>query len=146
VPQSIGFCSFKTFWMRHVRWGRIRRAQFTPAFYLEPVLFYAFGSGWLGAAAFYLIWCVPVPLFMAIHIGLWGVADMLLVRHLEGRVTVGALLGWFLRELMAVPHWLHMAASNRISWRGHPLRILSGGRVEIATAKPLKLGALSASL
>jgi ceramide glucosyltransferase len=129
VGQFIGNYSFSSFWNRHLRWGRIRHSQSPPGFYIEP-LNYAFGSGLLGAWAFWQAFGVSFFVFLGIHLAVWSVGDALLIRRMEGHLSVRSLLAWFLRELLALPHWLHMLSSNRIMWRGHRLKILNGGLVQ----------------
>ncbi len=129
VGQFIGRYSFTSFWNRHLRWGRIRRSQSPPGFLIEP-LNYAFGSGLLGAWAFWQAFAIPFFPFLSVHLFVWAIGDALLIRRMEGSLSFTALAAWFLRELLALPHWLHMLSSNRILWRGHRLRILNGGLVQ----------------
>lgn len=129
VAQFLGHYSFSTFWSRHLRWGRIRRSQSPPGFFMEP-LQYALGAGGFGAFGFWWLFEVPALAFLAMHFLIWGIADASLMRRLEGKLTLPMIGAWFLRELLALPHWLHMCAGNKISWRGNRLRILHGGLVE----------------
>ena len=117
VGQYIGTYSFKAFWNRHLRWGRIRRSQSPPGFLIEP-LNYAFGSGLLGAWGFWQAFSMPFFFFLFLHLFVWGAADALMIRRMEGRISAKTIAAWFLREVLALPHWLHMLSSKRICWRG----------------------------
>ncbi len=130
VAQFIGKHSVKAFWARHVRWGRIRKNQYAPGFFMEPTQ-YALTSGAMGAIAFASLWGVSPMEFLIFHCGVWGCADALLIWRMEGRLTIGAMAAWCIRECIALPHWLHAVASNHVLWRGNRLRILEGGLVTV---------------
>ncbi len=126
IHQHIGCHSLNDFWARHIRWGRIRKAQAPWAFYGEPA-FGALLSGVLGAVAFQSCLGIFPELFLLTHLMLWLAADLCLAAAMGVRPSGRTLLGWALRELLAFPLWCHIALGNRIQWRGSQLRILPGG-------------------
>lgn len=128
IPQHLGRHSFADFWSRHLRWGRIRKAQAPLAFLVEPLLSSPV-SGGIGAFAASALLGLPGWIFFLVHWATWFLADLTLMRRLEPGFTLRMLPGWFLRETLAVPLWLHMALGNSIVWRGNRLRILPGGLV-----------------
>ncbi len=126
IEQHIGKQTFEAFWQRHLRWGRIRKAQVPLAFYAEvltvlPIsLLFAtlslpplFGIS-LAAAAF-------------IHLGISSFCDFLILRHTSVALEPRLPVIWFLRELIALPLWLHIASGNTVMWRGTPLKLEPGG-------------------
>lgn len=128
VGQHIGDYSFKTFWSRHVRWGRIRKSQAPFAFFIEPLVTCAF-AGLLGAVGLAMLLGVGFwPLFIA-HVIVWGLCDFLLMHRLETTIGLKAVIAWIARELLAIPQWLHMACGSTVVWRGRSLKILPGGLV-----------------
>ncbi len=126
VHQHIGAYRLEDFWSRHIRWGRIRKAQAPLAFLIEPA-FGAIVSGVLGALVFSRQFGVPFGLFFIIHLAIWLAADLLLLRTLAVRLSRRTVGSWLLREVIAFPLWCHIASGNRIHWRGNRLRILRGG-------------------
>lgn len=128
IAQHVGQHSFRDFWSRHLRWGRIRKAQAPLAFLVEPLLSSPV-SGGIGAFAASALLGLPGWAFFAVHWTLWFAFDLVLMRRLEPSFSLRMVPGWLLRETLAVPLWLHMAFGNSIQWRGHRLRILPGGLV-----------------
>lgn len=128
VPQPIGNSSFERFWMRHVRWGRLRRAQLPPSYYAEPFQSLV-GSSLVCALAMGISgW--PVLPFLAVHFALWASADFLLMFALGARPGPKVVLVWLLREILALPHWLHVGMGDTIDWRGRSMRLCPGGLIE----------------
>ncbi len=129
IRQIIGQYSFKTFWARHLRWGRIRKSQAPIAFFFEPLLG-CFVSAFIGAGL-YNYYGGSFCLFFALHTLLWMLSDLILIRRMGDRITLQIVLGWLLRESLAVPMWFHIACGNSIRWRGTALRILPGGLLDL---------------
>lgn len=127
--QMIGSYSFKDFWSRHVRWGRIRKSQSPLTFPLEPLL-----SFWVSAAlgAFALEhFHIAHPLTtLAIHVALWGAADIVQMWRFGESARPKNLLAWIVRETLFVPLWIHIAMGRTVKWRGNQLRIQRGGLLE----------------
>lgn len=126
IHQHIGVYGIKDFWSRHIRWGRIRKAQAPWAFLLEPA-FGAVLSGLIGAFAFHEWKGVSFWAFFFAHLLVWLTADLCLLGTLSVRPKLQTYFGWAARELLAFPLWCHIALGNRIHWRGSRLRILPGG-------------------
>ncbi|MDR3606200.1 MAG: ceramide glucosyltransferase [Oligoflexia bacterium] len=129
VAQHIGQYSFSSFWARHIRWGRIRKMQSPLLFWFEPFLG-IFASAIFGALAFQRLFGISPVLFACIHLTLWSVCDLLLMRRLGQKVEVKMPLFWFGRELLGLPMWLHIASGNTVNWRGERLKLQSGGILE----------------
>ena len=127
VVQIIGKYSLKDFWQRHLRWGRIRKAQAPLAFIFEP-LSTCFISGLLGLGVFIRME-LPILQFVLIHFGIWIVCDFILMHQLKTKLRPVLVLQWLARELLAVPHWLHIASGNTVNWRGTRLKLESGGTI-----------------
>jgi len=123
IRQHIGKFQFRAFWSRHIRWGRIRKSQSPIAFFFEPLLG-AVVSGVLGALAF-KSWEVLVA-----HLAVWAILDVVMIRHFEERWDPLAPFLWLIREVLAVPLWIHIACGSSIHWRGKSMKILPGGLVQ----------------
>ncbi len=131
IQQFIGQYGLGDFWKRHLRWGRIRKAQAPLAFVFEP-FFFSLLSGVIGAITFQHWWGVPWPTFIGIHLLVWLLFDLKLMQQLESKLTLSMVGSWALRELLAFPLWVHMALGNSVDWRGKRFRIRNGGLVEAA--------------
>jgi ceramide glucosyltransferase len=129
IHQHIGNYSFHSFWSRHIRWGRIRKAQAPLAFLIEPFIS-VWISGILGAVASHALLGFSYSAFMGLHLALWSGCDLLLMRKLDPGTSWRAPLYWLGRELLSLPLWVHTALGNTVNWRGNRLRILSGGILE----------------
>lgn len=126
VCQVIGKYAFKDFWSRHIRWGRIRKAQAPIAFAFEPVMG-CFASGWLGAWALAGTFGISMSEFFALHLMAWSTCDFLQMKLLNPEIRWTSALAWFGREILAFPQWVHIASGNTVNWRGNRLRIQAGG-------------------
>lgn len=129
VQQYLGKYSVREFWSRHLRWGRIRKAQAPVVFLIEPLLG-CWVSGILGALAFKQLFHVPAHVFILFHLSLWALCDGWILKTLKVRLSRFGPLAWFLREALAVPLWIHIALGDTVNWRGRRLRLLPGGLVE----------------
>jgi ceramide glucosyltransferase len=126
IRQFIGEYSFSTFWQRHIRWGRIRKAHAPLAFLLEPVFaplvssvvagfVFSDSVGFLPAFSMNLLFCLC--------------SDLLLMRRLSGRLEASAPIDWLARELLAIPLWIVAGAGNKVNWRGNRITLQLGGRI-----------------
>ena len=129
LHQYIGRYSIKDFWLRHIRWGRIRKAQAPVGFLFEPVLG-AVPSGILGAAAFHSWMEIPPSLFILIHLLLWSACDFWVLRSLRIKLHFRVPIAWFTRELLHLPLWIQTLLGNTVHWRGRKLRLQAGGLIE----------------
>ncbi len=128
VIQVIGTWSFKEFWKRHLRWGRLRKMHSPLTFYVEPLTqFWVIG----------LIGCLSLQnvlspaLFFTLHFGIWGLNDFFLLKAIHRksntRMSVFSPFYWIIRETLAVPLWIHIAMGDRVEWRGHQIQLGIGG-------------------
>lgn len=126
IAQIIGRHRFEDFWNRHIRWGRIRKSQAPLALFFEP-LCGSILSGALGAWAFKSLWGVHPLHFLTIHLGLWFICDALLMLVLKAELKIYTPGVWLARELLSIPHWLHILSGNTVNWRGNQLKLNAGG-------------------
>ena len=121
VPQHVGEYSFRNFWDRHLRWGRIRKAHAPFAFLAEP-LFTPLAAGAFAAG----VWG---PLAALATIAAWLGADLLLMRKFAGPLPAWAPFAWLAREALAFPLWITVASGNSVQWRGTTLHLSGGGKI-----------------
>jgi ceramide glucosyltransferase len=129
ICQVIGKFKFKDFWSRHIRWGRIRKAQAPIPFAFEPVMG-ALISGMLGAWALHDAAGIDFSEFLTAHLIAWSACDFVQMKTLNPDIRWTAALAWFARELLALPQWIHIASGNTVNWRGNRLRIQPGGTLQ----------------
>jgi ceramide glucosyltransferase len=130
IMQPIGNYSFKAFWSRHIRWGRIRKSQAPALFFFEPLF-----SFWLSGIAaaislahfFGFSWVVT----LSVHGLLWLVSDLLIMRSMKGRVCLKAIFAWLIRETLSVPLWFHISLGKTVMWRGRELTLSRGGLLRL---------------
>ena len=128
IHQEIGEYSVRDFWNRHLRWGRLRKAQALVPFVIEP-LFGALISGVLGAIALSSWFHLPMAAVLLFHLLTWALCDLILVRKMGSSLKVPVALAWFARELCAFPLWHHIASGNTVQWRGRSLQLQPGGMI-----------------
>lgn len=126
IEQHLGHYSIREFWLRHLRWGRLRKSQAFLAFCIEP-LFSSMFSGILGSIAFHFFLGVSIPIFVLSHLLFWWLCDSLIYWRLASTLDFKTPFVWLLRELLAFPLWVHTASGNTVMWRGNRLKLLSGG-------------------
>lgn len=129
VPQPIGRFAIKDFWARHIRWGRIRKAQAPLAFVFEPFLSFWI-AGVIGAWATNSLFGFEFLHVFALHILLWLLADVLLLRAMNERITPLTFLTWIVRETLHLPLWIHIASGKTVWWRGRKLTLVRGGTLQ----------------
>lgn len=129
IRQPLGRYSFKEFWHRHIRWGRIRKAQAPLPVFFEPWLG-QIPSGILGSYACSSWFNVNFYLFFMAHCLIWFACDMTTILILGERLKARNPLIWALREALAIPLWIQMLAGNSVMWRGTKYRVKSGGLLE----------------
>ncbi len=126
IKQHIGEYTFSNFWQRHLRWGRIRKAQAPLPFLVEPLVG-CFVAGVIGAIAAHALWGVTPSVFFGIHLALWSLADLLVAQSIDTKLIPEIAATWFVRELIALPLWIHISLGNTVQWRGRALKIQPGG-------------------
>ena len=127
--QMIGSYCLKEFWLRHVRWGRIRKSQSPLTFPLEPLLSFwvSLGLGIFSATYLHLTSALTI---VEIHFGVWLLADVFQMWRFGESPKPYNLLAWLARETLFLPLWMHIACGNTVTWRGTQLRIQRGGLLE----------------
>ena len=126
VAQPLGKQSFASFWGRHLRWGRIRRAQNPPAHFMEFTSF-AIPSGLLGAFAMQTLFNYSWSASFAAHMALWLACEALQTRALGGRFGWREGAAWLAREALSPLLWAQALAGRTVSWRGQKLVLARGG-------------------
>ena len=130
INQFVGSPTVKQFWDRHMRWGRIRRAQAPlPLFLVEPVNG-SIPAGIMGALAVAPMIGMNGFLFFFLQLVLFSIADFLIHRECDRRANLGFFPIWLLREIINLPLWIHIAIGNTVEWRGKRYRVLRGGLTE----------------
>ncbi|KAJ3136151.1 hypothetical protein HK101_004050, partial [Irineochytrium annulatum] len=146
--QPLGRLTFSDYFQRRARWIRVRKYTVTAATLVEP-LTECFCLGLLAAHALRMWFAVPVIPFLALHVIAWFCVDLTIVTTLDptilrlGRSKAGArnlawlgpwTVAWIVRELMALPIYLHAFAGSTVEWRGARFRLNVDGTVEQATS------------
>ncbi len=126
VNQHIGSYTLSSFWSRHLRWGRIRKAQAPSIFYLEPFLG-SITSGWIGALALHSIFGYSVLLVLGLHLTVWAICDFIVIGCLGQKLKFLDPLFWLWREALSLPLWICIASGNTVQWRGRQFTLETGG-------------------
>lgn len=129
VAQYLGSYSFRDFWSRHVRWGRIRKSQAPIPFFIEP-FFGSILSGIGGSLALSRFTGLPAPAIFAAHLSAWIACDFLVSHRVSRAVDPQFPLVWLFREFSAIPLWFHIASGSSVIWRGRRFRLRAGGTLE----------------
>lgn len=131
VVQPLGTYSWRAYWSRHVRWGRLRRAQAPVLFWVEP-LFTLMGSAFFAAIASNDLG-LTVEAVLAFHFGLWAACDAILIRTLGGPFTPRTAVAWWVREISALPLWAQILCGQTVTWRGQTLKVDKDGLLSLYT-------------
>ena len=126
IQQFIGEYSFNTFWQRHIRWGRIRKAHAPLPYLLEPMFMPVVSSVIAGAVFSGAVGFLPA---FSVNLFFCLLSDLLLMRRLAGRFAASAPIDWLLRELLSIPLWIAAGAGNTVNWRGNRITLQLGGRI-----------------
>lgn len=130
VEQYIGKYTVSQYWSRHLRWGRIRKAQ-APLIFPFELLQNAFCVGAIGAIAIPALVQISTFIFLCVHLGIWAICDISLQRKLSRtRLSWRNFVHWAARELLALPLHLQICMNNTVNWRGQKLRLGVGGVIE----------------
>ena len=129
VTQTLGNTSLKTFWSRHVRWGRIRKSHAPLAFAIEPF----FGTLVVCALGAFAVSHIFPYGFQLVFLCSWTYLCILdglcYLRTTESSFlfTLCFPLIWTLREFLALPLWIKIMSGNGIDWRGGRFTLAPGG-------------------
>lgn len=126
VPQFIGNYSLTEFWNRHLRWGRIRKAQ-APLPFIAEALAYSILPGILGAYAAAALFRINPFLFFSLHLMIWAVLDLAIMKSMGATIRRSTVFYWILREVFALPLWVNVACGSSVVWRGEKYRLRMGG-------------------
>lgn len=130
VTQVIGKYSFNDFWKRHIRWGRIRKAQAPLAFMVEifsyPALLSVSGAEilgpYLGVPKVDLLWALSFVFFYL---------DVAVMMSLGASVSPRSLFAWWVREALAPIQWVCVLMGNQVDWRGNLIKVEQGGLITV---------------
>lgn len=130
VQQYLGDFNLRSFWARHVRWGRIRKSCEWKAFLMEP-LSNALISGLLGAFAWrWFLGGQGVLVFLSLHLIVSAMAELKVSEHSRRFSDRIFFFGsWLFLELITLPLWIHSLCGRTVLWRGNRLRLYPGGRL-----------------
>ncbi len=135
VEQYIGNRTMKTFWSRHVRWGRLRKAHAFWGYLIEPILGVVL-PGLLGAWGMHTLVGLGFWTVFFFHFVLCATCDVIIFAEAPTRGTApNAFLfagAWFLREWLAIPLWVHTLFGKTVEWRGRRLELKAGGTLRMA--------------
>ncbi len=135
IIQPIGNYSFGNFWNRHIRWGRIRKAQAPLAFIFEP-LACSIPSALIGWAGHSLCFGKLGLIYFIVHISIWCLFDLTLYHKLSNiNFSIYSIFTWAMREILHIPLWVQILCGNSISWKGKKMRLLSGGILEMESVR-----------
>ncbi len=126
ISQFIDRMTLRAFWLRHVRWGRIRKAQAPLVFLIEP-WFSAFASSWVGALGMSSLGIASAESVFSVSVLTWWLCDLALMRVCGGGLRSKLALAWFMREALAFPLWISIATGSTVEWRGRKFKIRLGG-------------------
>lgn len=129
VQQYIGDRTFKSFWGRHVRWGRLRKAHSRLGFIVE-LFSGVIIPGLIGSWGLHRLTGINGVCIFLFHVALWAMWDLTLLSK-NGKINVKMVGAWLLRELLALPLWIHAAIGNTVEWRGLHLQLKRGGELEL---------------
>jgi ceramide glucosyltransferase len=131
IAQPLSYYTYRNFWSRHLRWGRIRKAQAPGPFWFEPFLSTLAASVLGGFAFAQILSGLEWYQWTLIHLGVFAFFDMQVLRAVGEKVSLRYLLAWLTRECLAIPQWIHIASGHTVDWRGRKLRIERGGTVHL---------------
>lgn len=129
VDQVIGRYCFREFWSRHLRWGRIRRAQAPIAYIFEPFTYpivlsitgAILGSRLFAGAGFF-------PIFSALFFAHFYLDAHLQLRF-QSEFSPKVAAAWWVRELLAPIQWFAIALGRDVSWRGNRITVRPDGLI-----------------
>lgn len=129
VYQNLGpSYTFSNYWMRHLRWGVLRKKLVPGIFAIEPFFYSFITSGGLGALAVDLLHLTSIQSFIVAHALTWFLSDVIQVKATGPTSSINPWT-WFVRELTYLPMWVHTLFTNRIAWKGNDFKVDWGGKI-----------------
>jgi ceramide glucosyltransferase len=129
VKQNLGVYSLRTYFNRHLRWGRLRKVH-APLTYLFEPLTMPLVSALCGALAFERYGVSPILFFVISLCFSFGLDVLLLKEISESGLSRRTIPAWIFRESIAFPFWVWTLCGNSINWQGNRLRLRLGGTIE----------------
>ena len=117
--HPVGQRTARSFWSRHVRWARLRRATFPAVFAIEA------GCGVFPALLAFAISptlsAYPLALVAIATIGVWYGAEFILARALGWRANVWFIPACLMRDALLPAFYVAAWISARFEWRGRAM-------------------------
>jgi len=133
AKQPLCTSTIADFLWRRSRWTRIRAYSMPGVTVLEPFT-ESIVSGLVGAWALFHLLLLPFWYVFGVHMLLWLLCDLFLVRGFTGAWPLHPLrflFAWLVREVTAFPiYCFALSQSNIVTWRGRSYRLIMGGMVE----------------
>jgi ceramide glucosyltransferase len=136
--QNPGACSVELFKARLSRWIRLRTSMIPFPSLLEPLID-CFVMGLLSSLVFSYLLGYSFFLFYGFHICIVMVSDYILLRNLQNGPLLNwkmLFLAWWVRELLALPIYLHGVSSRKVRWKDREFTLMCGGQVKETTPPP----------
>ena len=136
VQNVVGNMTVLDYVRRRIRWIRVRKHMVFIATVLEPFT-ESLVLAIIGSLAFRRLLGLPAWLFVSLHFVLWLFIDLdvyaSLANHpLPSSIRWQFIIGWVLRELMALPIFLWAIFGDTVVWRGRRYQVLRNGEVREA--------------
>jgi ceramide glucosyltransferase len=120
------------------RWIRLRTSMIPFPSLLEPLID-CFVMGLLSSLVFSYLLGYSFFLFYGFHICIVMVSDYILLRNLQNGPLLNwkmLFLAWWVRELLALPIYLHGVSSRKVRWKDREFTLMCGGQVKETTPPP----------
>lgn len=132
IDQYIGNYSFRAFWDRHIRWGRIRKSQAILPFLLEPFAT-PISASLMAGIIFTKISSISFLTIFILQLLVCMAADIFIAAKMVNKISWKIVAAWLLREFLSIPMWVVVASGDKVVWRGKILKLKLGGRIEEKT-------------
>jgi ceramide glucosyltransferase len=126
LRQSTVMTDFSSYWNRHVRWARLRKAHVWYAYLLEPLLFET-----LWPALLFFVSAQPLTQGFALFcLGLQVLANVMTHKFIIKESSSLQSMKWFwAKDMLIVCIWISGLLSNKVDWRGKKLQLRFGGKL-----------------
>ncbi|KAL7751074.1 Ceramide glucosyltransferase [Sorochytrium milnesiophthora] len=134
--QSVGAMTVKDYFLRKMRWGRIRKYYVPLGAAIEPFA-ESIMCGIIGSYGFSRLLGISQLWLALAHVALTFAVDCTVVRNLvfpqQPLPLSRFAMMWAIRELSALPVFLWAVSGNTVSWRNTTYQLLWGGDVRKIT-------------